>query len=134
MPFPCKYDPYLYILFSYKVIFISNNCKLHRLSFLHCFNNLMRILTSLPNFFFQIDARSDRTGEVIFKDNFPVAVAGVLEGDYRMDGKLELICCSVEGEGMYLSCTRSTNLDILNIQVPFVNVLPVAINFLLKYQ
>ena len=91
----------------------------------------MRILTSLPNFFFQIDARSDRTGEVIFKDNFPVAVAGVLEGDYRMDGKLELICCSVEGEGMYLSCT-GTNLDILNIQVPFVIVLPLAINFLLK--
>ena len=49
---------------------------------------------------FQIDARSDRTGEVIFKDNFPVAVAGILEGDYRMDGKLELICCSVEGEGI----------------------------------
>ena len=71
---------------------------------------------------------------MIFKDNFPVAVAGVLEGDYRMDGKLELICCSVEGEGRYLSYTRSTNLDILNIQVPFVNVLPVAINFLLKYQ
>ena len=62
----------------------------------------------LPIFFFQIDARSDRTGEVIFKDNFPVAVAGVLEGDYRMDGKLELICCSVEGEGMYLSCTGTT--------------------------
>ena len=51
---------------------------------------------------FQIDARSDRTGEVIFKDNFPVAVAGILEGDYRMDGKLELICCSVEGEGIYI--------------------------------
>lgn len=47
----------------------------------------------------QIDARSDRTGEVIFKDNFSVAVAGILEGDYRMDGKVELICCSVEGEG-----------------------------------
>jgi len=37
---------------------------------------------------------------VIFKDNFSVAVAGILEGDYRMDGKLELICCSVEGEGI----------------------------------
>ena len=60
-----------------------------------------------------------------------MAVAGVLEGDYRMDGKLELICCSVEGEGMYLSCT-STNLDILDIQVPFVNVLPVAIDIVLK--
>ena len=38
---------------------------------------------------------------MIFKDNFPVAVAGILEGDYRMDGKLELICCSVEGEGTF---------------------------------
>lgn len=37
---------------------------------------------------------------MIFKDNFSVAVAGILEGDYRMDGKLELICCSVEGEGI----------------------------------
>ena len=27
----------------------------------------------------QIDARSDRTGEVIFKDNFPNAVAGVVQ-------------------------------------------------------
>ena len=28
---------------------------------------------------FQIDARSDRTGEVIFKDNFNQAVAGVVK-------------------------------------------------------
>ena len=53
----------------------------------------------------QIDARSDRTGEVVFKDNFSAAIAGILEGDYRMDGKVELICCSVEGEGMCVGCT-----------------------------
>lgn len=47
----------------------------------------------------QIDARSDRTGEVIFKDNFSSSVAGVLEADYRMDGQVQLICTSVEGEG-----------------------------------
>ena len=47
----------------------------------------------------KIDARSDRTGEVVFKDNFSSAVAGVLDGDYRMDGRVELICCSVDGEG-----------------------------------
>ncbi|XP_046890773.1 Bardet-Biedl syndrome 2 protein homolog [Hypomesus transpacificus] len=46
----------------------------------------------------KIDARSDRTGEVIFKDNFSAAVAGVVEGDYRMDGQIQLICTSVEGE------------------------------------
>ena len=63
---------------------------------------------------FQIDARSDRTGEVIFKDNFSVAVAGILEGDYRMDGKLELICCSVEGEG---TCWENflSNLRLFNL-------------------
>uniref|UniRef100_A0A5F9D3A6 Bardet-Biedl syndrome 2 protein homolog n=1 Tax=Oryctolagus cuniculus TaxID=9986 RepID=A0A5F9D3A6_RABIT len=46
----------------------------------------------------KVDARSDRTGEVIFKDNFPAAIAGVVEGDYRMDGQVQLVCCSVDGE------------------------------------
>ncbi|XP_012860650.1 Bardet-Biedl syndrome 2 protein [Echinops telfairi] len=46
----------------------------------------------------KVDARSDRTGEVIFKDNFSSAVAGVVQGDYRMDGHTQLICCSVDGE------------------------------------
>ncbi|XP_029464577.1 Bardet-Biedl syndrome 2 protein isoform X2 [Rhinatrema bivittatum] len=46
----------------------------------------------------KIDARSDRTGEVIFKDNFTSSIAGVVEGDYRMDGNPQLICCSVDGE------------------------------------
>ncbi|XP_055504634.1 Bardet-Biedl syndrome 2 protein homolog [Leucoraja erinacea] len=46
----------------------------------------------------KIDARSDRTGEVIFKDNFTSSVAGIVEEDYRMDGQTQLICCSTEGE------------------------------------
>uniref|UniRef100_A0A3B3RAJ6 BBSome complex member BBS2 n=1 Tax=Paramormyrops kingsleyae TaxID=1676925 RepID=A0A3B3RAJ6_9TELE len=46
----------------------------------------------------KIDARSDRTGEVIFKDNFSTSVAGIVEGDYRMDGQMQLICTSVDGE------------------------------------
>uniref|UniRef100_A0AAX7VAB0 Bardet-Biedl syndrome 2 protein homolog n=1 Tax=Astatotilapia calliptera TaxID=8154 RepID=A0AAX7VAB0_ASTCA len=46
----------------------------------------------------KIDARSDRTGEVIFKDNFSSSVAGVVEGDYRLDGQKQLICTSTEGE------------------------------------
>ncbi|XP_065423038.1 Bardet-Biedl syndrome 2 protein isoform X5 [Chrysemys picta bellii] len=46
----------------------------------------------------KVDARSDRTGEVIFKDNFASSIAGVVEGDYRMDGNTQLICCSVDGE------------------------------------
>lgn len=28
---------------------------------------------------FQVDARSDRTGEVIFKDNFSQAIAGIVQ-------------------------------------------------------
>ncbi|XP_061891432.1 Bardet-Biedl syndrome 2 protein homolog [Entelurus aequoreus] len=46
----------------------------------------------------KIDARSERTGEVIFRDNFSSSVAGVVEGDYRLDGQKQLICASVEGE------------------------------------
>ncbi|XP_074660116.1 BBSome complex member BBS2-like [Tubulanus polymorphus] len=46
----------------------------------------------------KIDARNDRTGEVIFKDHFSSAVAGIVVGDYRMDGQSQLICCSVDGE------------------------------------
>eukprot|EP00062_Callorhinchus_milii_P018877 gi/632972814/ref/XP_007902846.1/ PREDICTED: Bardet-Biedl syndrome 2 protein [Callorhinchus milii] len=46
----------------------------------------------------KIDARSDRTGEVIFKDNFPTSIAGIVQEDYRMDGQTQLICCSVDGE------------------------------------
>lgn len=57
---------------------------------------------------FQVDARSDRTGEVIFKDNFASSIAGVVEGDYRMDGSTQLICCSVDGEGK--SIVQDTNL------------------------
>lgn len=46
----------------------------------------------------KIDARSERIGEVIFKDNFSASVAGVVEGDYRLDGHKQLICTSTEGE------------------------------------
>ncbi|XP_015276879.1 PREDICTED: Bardet-Biedl syndrome 2 protein isoform X1 [Gekko japonicus] len=46
----------------------------------------------------KVDARNDRTGEVIFKDNFASSIAGIVQGDYRMDGNTQLICCSVDGE------------------------------------
>lgn len=63
---------------------------------------------------FQVDARSDRTGEVIFKDNFASSIAGVVEGDYRMDGSTQLICCSVDGEGK--SIVQDINLIHSNIR------------------
>lgn len=46
-----------------------------------------------------MDARSQRTGEVIFKDNLPASVAAVVEGDYRLDGRQQLMVASVDGEG-----------------------------------
>ncbi|XP_070616598.1 BBSome complex member BBS2 [Erythrolamprus reginae] len=57
----------------------------------------------------KIDARNDRTGEVIFKDNFASCIAGIVQGDYRMDGSTQIICCSVDGEVRgYLPGTQET--------------------------
>ncbi len=46
----------------------------------------------------KLDARNDRSGEVVFKDNFNHPIAGLAEGDYRMDGRLELVAAATEGE------------------------------------
>ncbi|MGH0178462.1 UNVERIFIED_CONTAM: hypothetical protein FKN15_003044 [Acipenser sinensis] len=66
----------------------------------------------------KIDARSDRTGEVIFKDNFTSSVAGVVEGDYRMDGQIQLICTSVEGEVRgYLPASKEMKGNLMDASV-----------------
>uniref|UniRef100_A0A673M4Y7 Bardet-Biedl syndrome 2 protein homolog n=1 Tax=Sinocyclocheilus rhinocerous TaxID=307959 RepID=A0A673M4Y7_9TELE len=66
----------------------------------------------------KIDARSDRTGEVIFKDNFSSSVAGVVEGDYRMDGQIQLICTSVEGEVRgYLPASKEMKGNLMDASV-----------------
>ncbi|KAG7468698.1 hypothetical protein MATL_G00145570 [Megalops atlanticus] len=66
----------------------------------------------------KIDARSDRTGEVIFKDNFSSSVAGVVEGDYRMDGHVQLICTSVEGEVRgYLPASKEMKGNLMDLSV-----------------
>ncbi|XP_078067235.1 BBSome complex member BBS2 isoform X1 [Mustelus asterias] len=63
----------------------------------------------------KIDARSDRTGEVIFKDNFTNSVAGIVEEDYRMDGQTQLICCSIEGEVRgYLPASREMKGNLMD--------------------
>lgn len=46
----------------------------------------------------KVDARNSRTGEVVFRDNFSAVIAGIVQGDYRMDGKEEMICCAADGE------------------------------------
>ncbi|XP_073515184.1 BBSome complex member BBS2 [Phyllobates terribilis] len=66
----------------------------------------------------KVDARSDRTGEVIFKDNFSSSIAGVVEGDYRMDGKTQLICCSIDGEVRgYLPSSQETAGSLMDASV-----------------
>lgn len=49
----------------------------------------------------KVDGRKCRTGEVIFKDNFVSSVAGIVSGDYRLNGSRDLICCSTAGEGIH---------------------------------
>jgi len=46
----------------------------------------------------KFEVRSDRTGEVIFKDILPAAVSSILKADYRGDGRTEVIVCSADGE------------------------------------
>ena len=48
----------------------------------------------------KFEVRSDVTGEVIFKDATKngSAVSGILQADYRCDGRQEVIVCSNEGE------------------------------------
>ncbi|CAF0970518.1 unnamed protein product [Adineta steineri] len=46
----------------------------------------------------KVDIRSDRNGEVIFKDSLNSSVAGIVKADYRVPGENLLICCSNEGE------------------------------------
>ncbi|PNF42358.1 Bardet-Biedl syndrome 2 protein-like protein [Cryptotermes secundus] len=59
----------------------------------------------------KIDARNSRTGEVIFKDNLNHSIAGIVEGDYRLSGKSDLICCSVEGEVRGYNLLRQVNVQ-----------------------
>ncbi|KAL1508789.1 hypothetical protein AB1Y20_004884 [Prymnesium parvum] len=46
----------------------------------------------------KVEVRSDRTGEVIFKDNLGSSISAILKADYRSDGRMEVIVCSADGE------------------------------------
>ncbi len=46
----------------------------------------------------KIEVRSDRNGQVIYKDMFSSPISSIVRGDYRMDGKEEVICCALDGE------------------------------------
>jgi len=43
---------------------------------------------------------------VVFKDNLTSPAAGLVLGDYRGDGKMELIAVSSEGEGEYFLLSK----------------------------
>ncbi|CAG0880919.1 unnamed protein product [Cyprideis torosa] len=67
----------------------------------------------------KIDARNVRTGEVVFKDHLPHSIAGIVEGDYRLDGKIQLIVVSVEGEvrGYLPAPSVGHNQSLLDVNV-----------------
>ena len=49
---------------------------------------------------FNVGKKSNCIYFLTLQDNFQSTVAGIVEGDYRMDGKNQLIACSVDGEGI----------------------------------
>ena len=46
----------------------------------------------------KIEVRNDHNGEVVYKDYFNSAIAGIVEADYRLDGRVEVICAAADGE------------------------------------
>lgn len=46
----------------------------------------------------RLEVRSDRSGEVLYKDSFRAPIAGILQSDYRSDGRAQLLVCAADGE------------------------------------
>lgn len=53
----------------------------------------------------KVDARLCGTGEIVFRIQLPIAIAALVEADYRKTGKPDLIVVSVTGEGEKFFCT-----------------------------
>lgn len=51
----------------------------------------------------KVDARSCNTGDVIFKIQLSTGVAGIVEADYRRQGRPDLVAVSLSGEGIRIS-------------------------------
>ncbi|GMI05389.1 hypothetical protein TrVE_jg13645 [Triparma verrucosa] len=45
-----------------------------------------------------VNVRNESTGEVIYKDSFNSAIAGIVKSDYRCDGNENIIVCGSDGE------------------------------------
>lgn len=50
-----------------------------------------------------MDIRNIKTGEVVFKDTFGSALAGICIADIYQDGRTHLVCVDVEGEGNFVA-------------------------------
>ncbi|KAB7494790.1 Bardet-Biedl syndrome 2-like protein, partial [Armadillidium nasatum] len=62
----------------------------------------------------KVDARNDRSGE----DNFNSVVAGIVQGDYKMDGRNQLLCCSVDGEIRgYQSSSSESRFSLMDVNI-----------------
>lgn len=56
------------------------------------------------------NARNDSTGETVYRGQLDTAISSIVVGDYRKDGKEELIVCSANGE---IRGYLPTNLELL---------------------
>ena len=66
----------------------------------------------------KLDARNDKSGEVVFKDTLSSCVAGITEADYRLDGKMELITVTTDGEVRgYLPAPAEAKRNLLDLNV-----------------
>ena len=59
-------------------------------------NGQIELLTGWSNG--KLDIRIAMTGEVLYRENYKCSVAGIMIADYNMDGKDELIVCTVAGD------------------------------------
>ena len=46
----------------------------------------------------KFEVRRDRDGSIVFKDRLETGVAGLVVGDYRLDGAEQIVVCSQAGE------------------------------------
>ena len=63
----------------------------------------------------KFEVRRDRDGSVVFKDRLSAGVAGLVVGDYRLDGAEQIVVCSQSGEVKgYLPFQGNVGTKILN--------------------
>jgi Bardet-Biedl syndrome 2 protein len=46
----------------------------------------------------RLEVRNESTGSVGFRDEFDSPISSILKGNYRMEGREEIICCASNGE------------------------------------